>query len=546
MKKLLLFVILFGTLTSFAQTELSEIDKLKTTCKIWGFFKYYHPKVAKGKFNWDNQLFDILPETEKAKTKQELSEIYINWINSLGKVKKCKSCKKVSNEKYFYKNFNLSWTQDTSIFTTELCNKLKFIEENRFQGKNNYVSTIPSVGNIKIQNEPQYENFDWNEKKYRILSLFKYWNIIEYFYPYKYQTDKNWDLVLENSIPQFSNPNTELDYHLAMLELIASINDSHGGFGTKLLFEYFGEKWIAAKFTIIENKAVITEFYNDSLAKIDDIRIGDVVLYIDGKSVQEILEEKNKYNSASNISAKLRNSYYFLFNGSTDSVYIDFERNGNVQHKKINRYSYKQLNYQKRHQEKWKIINDNIGYVNMGVLEKDDVPKMIDSLKNTKAIIFDIRNYPKGTLYLISEYLNNEPKEFAKFIYPDVSYPGRFIWTKSIHNLGSSTKRYTGDVILLINEKTQSHAEFTIMCLQTANNVTVIGSQTAGADGNVSHIEIIGGLKTLISGIGVFYPDDKETQRIGIVPDIEVKPTIDGIRNGIDEVLEKAIEHASK
>jgi C-terminal processing protease CtpA/Prc len=44
----------------------------------------------------------------------------------------------------------------------------------------------------------------------------------------------------------------------------------------------------------------------------------------------------------------------------------------------------------------------------------------------------------------------------------------------------------------------------------------------------------------MISGIGIYYPDGRETQRIGIVPDVEVKPTIDGIKNNKDEVLEKA------
>lgn len=45
----------------------------------------------------------------------------------------------------------------------------------------------------------------------------------------------------------------------------------------------------------------------------------------------------------------------------------------------------------------------------------------------------------------------------------------------------------------------------------------------------------------MISGIGVFYPDRKPTQRIGIIPNREVKPTIAGIRAGRDEVLEAAI-----
>ena len=45
----------------------------------------------------------------------------------------------------------------------------------------------------------------------------------------------------------------------------------------------------------------------------------------------------------------------------------------------------------------------------------------------------------------------------------------------------------------------------------------------------------------MMSGIGVFYPDETPTQRIGIVPDVVVTPTIDGIREGRDEVLEAAL-----
>jgi hypothetical protein len=47
----------------------------------------------------------------------------------------------------------------------------------------------------------------------------------------------------------------------------------------------------------------------------------------------------------------------------------------------------------------------------------------------------------------------------------------------------------------------------------------VIGSTTAVADGNVSTIPLPGGLRPMISGIGVFYPDKPPTQRVGIVPD---------------------------
>jgi len=101
-------------------------------------------------------------------------------------------------------------------------------------------------------------------------------------------------------------------------------------------------------------------------------------------------------------------------------------------------------------------------------------------------------------------------------------------------------------VIILVNEVTQSHAEFMAMLYRCSPNATVIGSTTAGADGDVSRIPLPGNIQTAMSGIGVYYPDGRETQRIGIVPDIVIKPTIKGIRAGKDEVLEKAIELIKK
>jgi C-terminal processing protease CtpA/Prc len=71
--------------------------------------------------------------------------------------------------------------------------------------------------------------------------------------------------------------------------------------------------------------------------------------------------------------------------------------------------------------------------------------------------------------------------------------------------------------------------------------LTVVGSTTAGADGDVSPFSLPGGLHTQISGIGIFYPDKTPTQRVGITPDLVVRPTVAGIRAGRDEVLDAAI-----
>lgn len=128
-----------------------------------------------------------------------------------------------------------------------------------------------------------------------------------------------------------------------------------------------------------------------------------------------------------------------------------------------------------------------------------------------------------------------------KFSIGNPTNPGEFTFTQSI-KIPNDKDYFKGKLVVLVNEKTQSQAEYTAMAFRAVKNSTVIGSTTAGADGNVSRILLPGGLSRMISGIGIYYPDGTETQRIGIVPNIVVKPTIKGIKNGNDEVLEKAIE----
>jgi C-terminal processing protease CtpA/Prc len=153
-----------------------------------------------------------------------------------------------------------------------------------------------------------------------------------------------------------------------------------------------------------------------------------------------------------------------------------------------------------------------------------------------------MRNYPNGTMYEISKFLNAKEKEFAVYTKPDLSYPGRYKWSEP-HTSGSdNTNNYKGKVVVLLNEDSISQSEWTAMSFKTAGNTTIIGSQTGGADGNVTVFDLIKGFHTMFSGIGVYYPDKTETQRIGIIPNIEVKPTIKGIQEGKDEVLDRAIQ----
>jgi carboxyl-terminal processing protease len=514
---------------------------------VWGFLKYYHPVVAKGSIDWDMEYMTRVQTLSSLTTKQQVSAYYLNWINSLGKIKRCKSCDLDTAGK-FTRNLNLGWLSDGAMFTDSLVSSLNYIVQNRNRESNYYVTAVAYTGNANFETEKPYRDSIYPSAQMRLLALARYWNMIEYFFPYKYAIGSDWNETLTDMIPLFATAKDTLAYYQAMWQLTARVNDSHAQarFGTRYVYQFFGAKYPPFQFKIIDNKAVVTGFYSDSICKANDIRRGDVFLTIGNKPVAEIIKERSKYIGASNEPTRLRNfTHYALFNGNEDSVVTTFDRNGVVTQKTIPRYDFNMLTYKQNYAKKvdtFKRLDGNIGYINMGLLTQRQVGAVMNQLVQTRAIIFDVRNYPKGTMYQIARFLNADTKVFVRFTAPDLVYPGVFLYDNPITCGTYNRDHYTGKVILLMNEETQSHAEFTLMALQTAPNVVGIGSQTAGADGNVSLITFPGGNKVYMTGLGVYYPDGRETQRIGIVPDIHVEPTIEGIRQGRDEVLEKALE----
>ena len=100
--------------------------------------------------------------------------------------------------------------------------------------------------------------------------------------------------------------------------------------------------------------------------------------------------------------------------------------------------------------------------------------------------------------------------------------------------------------MILVDETSQSQSEYTAMALRAGPRAKVLGSTAAGADGNVSPIPLPGGLQGMLSGLGVFHPDQRPTQRIGIVPDIVVTPTRAGLRAGRDEMLDAAMREITR
>jgi C-terminal processing protease CtpA/Prc len=191
--------------------------------------------------------------------------------------------------------------------------------------------------------------------------------------------------------------------------------------------------------------------------------------------------------------------------------------------------------------ETFRLLSHDVAYIKLSSIKSADLPTYFEKAKNTKGLIIDIRNYPSEFMpFAMGAYLATKPTRFVTFSSADLANPGAFHFGEG-PLIEPGSVHYKGRVAILVDETSQSQAEYTAMALRAMPNAVVVGSTTAGADGNVSAIPLPGDVGTMVSGLGVFYPDHQPTQRIGILPDIIVGPTVQGIAAGRDEVLETAV-----
>ncbi|MGC1421044.1 MAG: S41 family peptidase [Terracidiphilus sp.] len=537
-----------GSRVAVSSLTPNQIDNLVTLGRVWGFLKYHHPAVTAGKRQWDYDLLRILPAILAAPDRTDANEAIVQWIAGLGEVPACDAsqCPPAPAADLPLKP-ELAWIHDSSTLGSALSMRLQRIYQNRPGGNQFYISLAPSVGNPVFEHDLTYGGVTFPDSGFQLLALFRWWNIMQYWSPYRIDASQNWPAVLNEFIPKLMLAKDRTAYQLAMLELVAKANDTHANLWSSLeVRPPVGKCALPVDVRFVEGQAVVSGFAAKDAATTSAFRIGDAIQSIDATPLSKLIEGWTPFYADSNAAARQRDMARTLTNGECKSVVVEVQRDSKAVELRVDRQPAKGANDPKWHDlpgDTFRLLSPDIAYLKLSTIKASDIPKDIELAANTKGLIIDIRNYPSEFVpYALGSHLVNEkaPTSFATFTLPDLANPGAFHFGNTA-TIDSGTTHYSGKVVILVDETSLSQAEYTAMALRSAPAAVVVGSTTAGADGNVSQIPLPGGLSTMISGIGVFYPDHRPTQRIGIVPDVEAKPTIAGIKAGRDEVLETAI-----
>jgi C-terminal processing protease CtpA/Prc len=537
----------FDSGSGLAVNKLSEnqVENLATLGKVWGFLKYYHPKVTSGQLHWDYELLRVLPAILDARDRAVANATLLHWIAGLGLVAACNPCAKLE-ESNLYMRPDLGWIDDESRLGKDLCQTLRSIRDNRAGGSQFYVSLAPVVGNPSFCHELDYEGLKLPDPGFQLLALYRFWNIIEYWFPYRDVMGEDWDKVLAEFIPKIALAENSESYQRELMALIARVHDGHANLWSSLdVRPPVGKCQAPVKVRFVENSFVVAGFASTEAAATSGLRIGDIIRELDGVPVAKLVENWAPYYADSNQAAQLRDIAASLTRGACGESSIGVRREGQDIKLKTERVpppsSEVHPGWHDLPGETFRRLSDEVAYLKLSSVKAADASHYIEAAAGTKGMIIDIRNYPSQfVVFALGSLLVDHETSFARFTVGELSNPGAFHWTEPV-SLSPKKPHYTGKVVILVDEISLSQAEYTAMAFRATAQAIVVGSTTSGNDGNVSPIALPGGLRAMISGIGVFYPDKRPTQRIGIVPDVEVKPTIAGIRAGRDEVLEEAL-----
>jgi len=235
----------------------------------------------------------------------------------------------------------------------------------------------------------------------------------------------------------------------------------------------------------------------------EDVNLGDKLISINGKPIEDIIELLDKRIAGSTKHARetkiLQKLLFYVCSIESGDLIIGLDgiEKGaysiTLTYEQIN--NNKNINIPPNIREKQKRFDfrryDNIAYLKVGIFNEKILRPFfysyVDSIMESNGLIIDLRNNPGGDLsglFLFSFFINN-PNVFFTF-----------------HNIGGYHEtvmidpdpyyNYTKPVVILVDARTTCSAEFFLDALTNARKdvISIGASKTAGSGQNVKYFDV--------------------------------------------------------
>ncbi len=299
--------------------------------------------------------------------------------------------------------------------------------------------------------------------------------------------------------------------------------------------------------TMVDGKAFVTEIKEESDAFKKGVRVGDQIYMLEGfiptrqdfpvlkfhfevlspqSSLELFLIKPNGNKYKLKINAKITN----------ESVFIPETRDLDLEYEK---------KYEERTNPSYYKEISGLSILKMPSFSVSPIKidKMVDKVKDSDAIILDLRNNSGGYFVSLGKLVGNffdKDTDICKVV--ERKETKRYVAEPRGKNI------YTGNLVVLIGNDSASAAELFARIIQLEKRGTVIGDQSAGAVMQSRTFYHTFGLDSLVPyGVSVtvadiLMKDGQRLEKIGVKPDEKLIPTAADFVNKRDPAMARAAQ----
>lgn len=340
------------------------------------------------------------------------------------------------------------------------------------------------------------------------------------------------------------------DFSLATQEFVAGLGNSHTYFSDRALYTDAGPPH-GYNVRYLQGEWVVTRSRRPGLSA------GDVIVTVDGESVDAFYERNRRYLNASTERFARRRLFFWNQRHLWPETYTlglsDGTRvliSGPVPSSGSSRPVV---------EGRW-LEPGRVAYIRVGSWNdqeyRDRAMELLEQYQDAEDLIVDVRENGGGStpVAFIAALMDRPWRWYAEAspmrlsVFANAAERGRagfsdfrrpmMSWPASVEDADSL---FTGRLAILIDAGCHSACEDFSVPFKDNGRAVLVGEATAGSSGQPYYETVEDGMRLAVGMKREYFPDGSRFEGVGVTPDIEVLPTAADLRAGHDPELEAAL-----
>ncbi len=393
----------------------------------------------------------------------------------------------------------------------------------------------------------------------RLLAGAKLFSAIRVRHVHRDLYDEDMDAIFAQTIPRLEAARSAREYAAALLPMVSGLDDAATNLWGISADSARGHASAPFRVRWIEDRAIITDVVRDSVTRALGIEVGMEVTAADGFPMPAWVIDHRASVSATNSWTRMRLLMQQMPRGPSGGALFRL-RDATNRERQLNvprSVSYvAPLTLPERPQSSAvRTLPGEILYVDVARVPADSVRTTLMRATGMRALIVDLRaaigaELAAGVLASLSaspeaitarEVRRFETEPCVALTLRDaraMCAQSRELRSRIVR--GDTARHVAGTIVVLIDDRTGGEAERLALSLDATARVTFIGTPTAGSVGELMNISLPGLLDVAMPIVELRRNDEGQLQRVGITPAVEDRATVRGVRNGSDDVLDRA------